>query len=95
MRATLIPGAVPAAVFVQRSCMTSTSREFWTPWNICAATISDRLIVGTNYVLPEMAAELAPAVTSTTFQHLLTSTIENPCGEVHSPCARFTQHRSC
>jgi hypothetical protein len=82
---------VPAAVHQQHSCTTPTSRQFWTPWRICAVTICDRILVGGKILTPAMAEALAPAVTSTTFQHLLTSAIEHPCGTVHG-CTLRSYH---
>jgi hypothetical protein len=83
-------GGVPADVFVQTSCGNNrTDREFWTPWRICAVTVFDRLLTGGFLVTSAMAAELAPAVTTTIFQQLLTSTIKGPCGEI---CCYFVLH---
>jgi hypothetical protein len=77
----VIQGSVPGAVYAQTSCTTCTNREFWTPWRICAVTVFDRLLLGNNMVTAAMAEALAPAVTSTTFEVVLTSIIEHPCGQ--------------
>jgi hypothetical protein len=75
-----LSGSVPASVFAQPSCSTRISRGYWVPWKVCAYSISERVYVADNTLNGDAKAALAAAVDGVTFQKLLTSAMDHPCG---------------